>query len=635
MSRFLFCASRRTFLSVFVFLFLQVILNAQAPCANIPALNTVVAGPNPYCSGTSITIGLSNAYAVSGMLYTWSMSSSSVASTFSNFLITSNPTPSINPTGSFWLRVAVTCTNGNQTTTMQPIFVSVATNSMSIPGATICSGQQASLSASSAGNINWYTTLTSTISINSGSAFVTPTLASGTYTFYAEATNACTFAPFRFPATVMVNPSPTIAVTNATLCLNQNSYTIAPGGALSYTYSSGTPLVSPSITTVYSVSGTNAFGCVTTATLVVVKTSLSPPTLSVNSGSICPNFPFTIQPTGAATYTIEGGSAVVTPSVSQTYTVVGTATNGCSSTVASTVSVWPSPTITANNSTICIGSVYTINPSGALTYTFIGGGPVVSPSVTTTYAVIGTDANGCDSNNALMVSITVHSIVPSVTVNSGSICLGNTFFITPTGANTYTYSSVSNWVSPLVSTVYTVTGRLFNSVCTASATSTVIVYPGPQLTVTNIPTVICTGENASITANGALTYTWNNVFNGNFLIVSPLAKTDYTIVAADAFGCTSTTVLTQYVNKCLSNADSQDFEIPEVYPNPVKDWLVVSGQNEAEVLIDDLKGKRYVSQVIHETPCKVFVGILPEGIYVIRLRTITGVFVSKLIKLNE
>jgi hypothetical protein len=125
------------------------------------------------------------------------------------------------------------------------------------------------------------------------------------------------------------------------------------------------------------------------------------------------------------------------------------------------------------------------------------------------------------------------------------------------------------------------------------------------------------------------------VFNGNFLIVSPLAKTDYTIVAADAFGCTSTTVLTQYVNKCLSNADSQDFEIPEVYPNPVKDWLVVSGQNEAEVLIDDLKGKRYVSQVIHETPCKVFVGILPEGIYVIRLRTITGVFVSKLIKLNE
>lgn len=45
--------------------------------------------------------------------------------------------------------------------------------------------------------------------------------------------------------------------------------------------------------------------------------------------------------------------------------------------------------------------------------------------------------------------------MPSITVNSRSICAGNSFTINPSGANTYTFSNGSV-VTPTSNTSYTV-----------------------------------------------------------------------------------------------------------------------------------------------------------------------------------
>ena len=70
-----------------------------------------------------------------------------------------------------------------------------------------------------------------------------------------------------------------------------------------------------------------------------------------------------------------------------------------------------SPTITVNSGAICVGENFTINPTGANTYTIQGGNAVVSPSISTTYTVIGTNAAGCESEAFATSSLTVNQCV--------------------------------------------------------------------------------------------------------------------------------------------------------------------------------------------------------------------------------
>lgn len=67
----------------------------------------------------------------------------------------------------------------------------------------ICSGSSTTLTATGAGSIYWYPTATSFSIINSGSTFITPSLTTGTYTYYAVAAT-CTVSS-RTPVTVTVN----------------------------------------------------------------------------------------------------------------------------------------------------------------------------------------------------------------------------------------------------------------------------------------------------------------------------------------------------------------------------------------------------------------------------------------------
>jgi len=104
-----------------------------------------------------------------------------------------------------------------------------------ISNQTICSFQNATLSALGNGSINWYSSNTQTNSIFSGSILVTNTLSTGIYTFYAAASN-CTANSIGTAVTLTVLPIPTITVLgNDTVCIG-SSPTYTAIGANNYNW---------------------------------------------------------------------------------------------------------------------------------------------------------------------------------------------------------------------------------------------------------------------------------------------------------------------------------------------------------------------------------------------------------------
>ena len=397
-----------------------------------------------------------------------------------------------------------------------------ATPTIAVNNGSICAGQSFTISPSGA----------STYSYSGGSNVVAP-ISNTNYAVTGTSSLGCISSNTAI-ANVTVAPLPTVSVNSGTIC-SGNVFVITPGGANTYTVQGGSTNVSPLSSVIYTVKGTALNGCVSANTATSNVTVFTTPTVNVNSGTICVGQAFTISPTGANTYTVQGGSNTVTPLANSSYTVAGTSTAGCLSqnVATSNVSVAPLPTITAPSGSICAGQTYTIQPSGASTYTIQGGSNTVSPLSNTSYTLRGTSTAGCLSQNIANVSVIVYSN-PTITANSGSICVGNNFTITPGGASTYTIQGGNAIVSPGSTTNYTVSGTS-TAGCLAQNTATASVTVNANPTITVNSGSICSGSNFTMTPNGASTYTYSSG-NGT---VNPSTTTSYSITGTSTAGCLS------------------------------------------------------------------------------------------------
>lgn len=239
--------------------------------------------------------------------------------------------------------------------------------------------------------------------------------------------------------TINVNAPPTISVNSGSVCTG-NSFTIIPSGASTYTIQGGSAVKTPTANATYTVIGTSSVGCVSSTFATSSITVNATPTIAVNSGSICAGNNFTIMPSGASTYTIQGGSAIKTPTSNASYTVVGTSSLGCVSntfaTSSITVNVLPTISATTDNTLMCVGETASLTVSGTSTsYTWntsaTGPGISVSPTVTTTYSVIGTDVNGCINNAAVTQSISMCTGIDHITNKNNAM----TLFPNPSSSN--------------------------------------------------------------------------------------------------------------------------------------------------------------------------------------------------------
>lgn len=359
-------------------------------------------------------------------------------------------------------------------------------------------------------------------------------------------------------------------------------------------------------------------GCTSLRAEITVTVNVNP-TISVNNGTICAGQSFTITPSGAASYTFEGGSDIVSPTSNSSYTINGTSAQGCVSQNIATVSVTvnSNPTIAVNNGTLCEGTSYTITPTGADTYVFEGGNAVVSPSINTTYTVVGTNTvTGCVSQIA-SASLTV-SPAPIITVNNGTICAGQSFTMAPSGASTYTYSNGTDVVTPTADASYTVTGTDING-CENMTVSSVTVNTLPSLTATTNNTLLCTGATATLSVSGATTFTWSTNENTSSVAVSPTVQTTYTVNGTDANGCVSTTTVTQDVSLCTGIVSLSNVESIKVYPNPNNGLFVLELVSASKVTVTNALGQVIISETFEAGKHSVDLHNETNGIYFIKL----------------
>ncbi|MDP3556801.1 MAG: T9SS type A sorting domain-containing protein [Bacteroidota bacterium] len=284
----------------------------------------------------------------------------------------------------------------------------------------------------------------------------------------------------------------------------------------------------------------------------------------------------------------------------------------------------PPPSVTASPTiaNVCPGSSVTLNGGGALTYTWTGGvidGSPFSPTVSATYTVTGSDANGCQ--NTATTSVNIYTSSLTAMSSSSAICNGSSAALTANGATTYTWNTSANTasisVSPSSSSVYTVTGTDLNS-CVYSTTIGLTVNPSPTLSIVSSSSILCVGQTASLSVSGASTYTWNTSSNNTVIAVSPTITTSYSVTGTDAIGCTNISTISQSVSACTGLVSTNEIEksIISVYPNPNNGEFVLSANVEIELIIINTLGQIVKTITLNETNNHhVSVSNIANGIY--------------------
>lgn len=318
-----------------------------------------------------------------------------------------------------------------------------------------------------------------------------------------------------------------------------------------------------------------------------------------------------------------------------TYTLTADDLFGCIQTVLVTVSVNVTPTVTVNSGTICSGNNFIMTPSGAITYSYSGGSATVTPLTNTNYNVTGFSANGC--TNVATSSVIVNT-TPTISVNSGSVCSGTSFTIVPSGANTYTIQGGNAIVSPLSNTSYTVIGTSTqNCISANTVTSNINVVASPTVNATSSATnLICAGNNASLTANGATSYTWNTTATTSIIVVSPTVTTTYSVTGANAAGCVNTAILTQSVSACTGLTDSYNNLLMSIFPNPGNGIFYISmseNNNGKELELYTTEGKLLKQFKTTELLIELNLNDYSNGLYILKVKENNLILnVSKIIK---
>lgn len=439
--------------------------------------------------------------------------------------------------------------NMNNNVSNQPFTLSGQMSLTASSNATICSGNSVTLTASGATNYTW-------LPINTtGSLTVVSPSVTTNYTVYASNSVCATSTVVN----VTVGGLLTLSVSaNQTICAG-TSLTLQANGATSYSWNTGVLSnainISPSVTTVYTVTGYSG-ACFDTKTISVTIGTLP---ISISSLSLCTGASGTLTATGASNYTwsnaSNGQSIVVNPSVSASYSVIGS--NGtCTGTAVQFVTVAPLPVITASNSAICQGMSLVFNPSGACSYTYSSGSNTVTPSATSSYTIFGTScSSGCVGSSVVNVTVNPSPTITAIASNA-SVCIGNpvTLSVSSVGnaASTYTWFNGSNSTSitltPSVSGTYSVAGTGIG--CTSTNTISVGVNPLPVISVSNY--TICSGGSATLTPSGAVSYSWSTGSNLNSIVVTPSANTIYTVTGANANNCVNSNTVSVSIGSSLS-----------------------------------------------------------------------------------
>lgn len=529
---------------------------SNAPPFTLPDRDTL-------CLGDTATINLQS---TNTLQYQWTPNQ--------DISCTTCQQPQVYPTTSRWYTVNVT---GQYCSTVDSIFIQVAdTPNMSAgPDRVICNLPFTQLQGSYNGTTPLQSTLWSPPTGLSHTTLLNPIAnPTNTTTYTLTITNI-----FGCTRSDEVNVIRTVAIADAgedtVICPGETvqlgtptqpstTYLWRPAAGLDND-TVAMPLATPAQSTLYTLTITDSNGC--TATDFVAVSIQSPPNLIVsNGGGICPGDSITLTASGAATYQWQPTSGlscnscsnpIASPTQPTTYTVIGTNTAGCSDTQTTTVTLFTPPTVTATGtSPICAGDTTPLNALGAVTYVWSPANsldctncpsPQASPIGTTTYTVVGTDANGCVDSTTLTLQT---QSGPPITVSADTtICPGTAAGLLVSGANTYSWSpggslSCTNCPDPTAqptqSTTYTVTA--FNPIGCNSVDTVRVSISGIGSAGIVGDTAICPGDTAQWQVQGLTQINWAPSTDISCTgctdpLLTPQQTTTYTLSGTDNNGC--------------------------------------------------------------------------------------------------
>ena len=491
-----------------------------------------------------------------------------------------NPTPDISPTSDQTLCHNTQTTAINFTSSVPNTVFNWINNNSSI-----------GLAANGTGDISSFTVTNTGTAPQTSTIIVTPSFTNNGLT--------CTGQSDTF--LIIVNPVPalTMAQTDTVICYGK-SVLISVSGAMTYQWSNNlgnnsTILVTPDANSTYSVTGTNQYGCTSSVSASIVVNPVPDVGINPDSIEICDNTTITLVASGANTYLWAGGlganaSITITPHNTTTYVVTGTNQYGCTSSARSKVIVHPLPvvTINPNNSEICLGDTISLVANGAQTYLWSGGlgtnnSLSVSPQVSTTYNVTGTNQWGCTAS--VSANIIVHPL-PNLTISPHniSICYGESTTLTANGAHTYQWSNGSSnqsiTVEPLFSTTYYLTGYSIYE-CVKIDSAQVMVNPKPIIDFIAEPLSGCEPLSVKFINNSDNgTYYWYFGDGNSSNIYSPIHNNNdgvytVTLIVKNQYNCSDTLTKFNYIT---------------IYPSPIAGFSIfplITTEDDGRVKILD------------------------------------------------
>jgi hypothetical protein len=519
----------------------------------------------------------------------------------------------------------------------------VSGSPISLVSDTICSGQTSLIAATSTNNVNYQWLLNG----NPLTGSTNPSLSAnqtGTYALLLNNTNlGCTDTSNNVSLAVLNLPNVS-GGNNLEVCIG-GSVTLNGTGALNYSWTSGVinnQSFSPLTTQSYQVTGTDAFGCQSTAQVQVIVNSL--PNVSAGTDTtICASSPITLVAQGATSYSWSNGvlnGNVANFSSTTTLSVTGVDVNGCSNTDQVTFTVLPLPIVDAGLDTaVCLGQGVVLNGSGGSLYNWSNGvpnGTVFTPDSTINLILTATAPNGCSANDSLEILVQAN---PEVQLGSDiQICASQTPYevtsVTSQDVNTYTWSNgdtTSN--TSAISSGLIVLEVSNGSGCSAIDSIDVNVVANPTVSLPS-DTLICQSQFPyTITAVNSIGSTLNWYDGSSAVTNSVTDPGTYSVVALNPEGCSASDTIIITSDPCLSTEDISEITLV-AYPNPFTNEIQLINNHSEPMLVQlyQTDGK-----LILESYCNSGLNILSTtnisvGQYILKSSLAGKQFINKLIK---
>jgi hypothetical protein len=484
---------------------LYIICNTP-PCP----VNFVDAGQDrTICNGSSTVITAVANGGTAPYIYTWSNA------------LGSGSSKTVSPIVTTTYIVTVVDNNGCSATDAVVVNVSNPPGLTTSPNSTICNGAAVSLSATATGGIAPYTySWNNQLGVGQNKV-ASPTITT-TYSVTATDNVGCSTTANIIVTVLQVSAD---AGPDQTITCSSPSATLTASGGGTYSWSTGqnnqTITVSPSDTTIYSVTVTGTNGC-TAIDDVIVNVNIN----SINSGISGPNticaldgaFFQVSPPVTGATYlwNFDGATPATSTASSLSVTwptsMIGTTRNvsltvttadGCSETYTHPINISQNATANAGpDREICEGASTTLGgtPAGPTGSSFVWtpnlylnsntvANPLATPPVTITYTLT-TAINGCTKTDEITVTVNTNlNPLVSASASPDPICAGKTSTLTATASANggqgapfqYVWSSLGagqTKTTPALSTTTTYTVTVIDKAqCTATNTVTVDVTP--------------------------------------------------------------------------------------------------------------------------------------------------------------